>query len=363
MKKMSRKKSRQTMKLAYLAAISATLYTPFFANATSVTSQCNYTGSSFAYGGETMPGCPAGIAGSGTLTTTNGLRGGPGYYAGVRISGNPGVPQPIYIVKSTGAISCRWPTYSGSTPFFVPTGSVLNYELEWQKFLDNASSQISGLSLESCAIPYSVAGTASTQSFALPAVQQSAGCNVGTSVSFNTPPVFGKTGYSVYPSAPDTLAYNCYGGTTTMVSTNQWTAGNVETTGVGTTGWTADTKFSPNVHLYPSSTTAYQPGYSGDGLPATVTLYWDITASNGNPLNCYTSGWPGPDASGNPRSGSVAVNMYGSSSYNLTCYENGTLVSTASTYVAFVGAPPPPPPPPPPCCYGDGGGYYGDGGG
>lgn len=315
-------------------------------------------------GGETMPACPPASAGpTGSYTSTAGLRGGAsgsGYYPGIRISNVSSPAQPIYTIDGAGFTKCRWIDFTpgGQQPIFVPLAT----NEEWQAFINNVQSKVSGVVFQTCAIPYSTFGLAPTQSFPLPAAQQSAGCNIGTSISYNTPSEFGKTGVSKFPAGIESRAYNCYGGTTNMVSTNQWTAGNVDTSGAGTTGWIPDTKFSPNIYLRPASGTVYQPGYSGDGYPATATLYWDITASNSNPISCYTSGWPGPDASGNPRSGSVAVNMYGSSGFSLTCYENGTLVSTSNTYVSFVGAPPPPPPPPPPCCYGDGGGYYGGGG-
>lgn len=356
--KRAKRQSRQNT-VAYAAAISATLYCPFFANATSVTQECNYssTGSSFTVSGETMPACPVGVVGPGISTTTNALRGGPGYYPGIRIHSNPAQSLPIYMMDATSVVACRWLSYSSSPAFFVPMATTQEY----QAFLSVGPTKISGIGMQTCSVPYSIIpGMPSTQSFPLPSFLGSSSCNTGT-FTYNRPNVYGKTGVSVYPSTPDTIPFACRG-TTNMTSSMQWTAGNVEATGAATNGWTPTLGFSPDLALSPSASTVYQPGYAENGYPATVTLYWYINPnpSGSNNLTCYTN-FGGPDSAGNPRSGSVTVNLYGYSTYTLTCYEGSSLVSTTSTSVAFVGAPPTPPPPPPPCCYGDGGGYYGGG--
>ena len=316
--------------LAFLAA-AATLTCPFLANAQSIVSECNLSGGASG----NLSGC-AGNSTGGYLTSTTAVK-GTGICSGSDFCGvNSNTTSAVAPVDSWNV--CRWIDNTSGKEVFVP----LKTSIEWNNFLTNLPTFTTGgsISVTHCAVPYTVNGAPASSSVMPPF----AGC---TSITGNNPNVYGRTGTSLYPSpAVAGGSFTCHSGATSMMSLEQWQAGDVEGVPAGTSSWTNNYQYSPDMTLSPSSVVV------DEGTP--VTLYWSIAPYGGASVSCSVSpgGW-GPDGAGNPRSGSSVYVLPSTTVFTLSCTQSPSLTSVASTTVTGN-------PPPPPCCAGDGGG--GDGG-
>ncbi len=327
--------------IAFWAA-AATLTTPFFANAQSIVYECNLNGATSG----SLSGC-AGSSTGGYATSTTSVKGSGACTGADYCGANSNSNGPYAAVAPIEAWNvCRWvDNISTGKEVFVP----FKTSQEWNTFLTNVPTFPSGsIGISHCAVPYSniLHPSPSTTTF----TPTFGGC---TSITGNAPDLYGRTGVSLVPATPiPGASFTCHGGSTSMQSREQWIAGDVDATAAGVSSWNQNYQFSPDIILTPSAVVV------DEGTP--VTLSWQITQNtSAAPLSCSVSpgGW-GPDSSGLPLTGSSTVILASTTTFTLTCAQDG-LTSTATQSVT---GNPPPPPPPPPCCVGDGGGDGGVGG-
>ena len=341
MDKRSRKFS--TASLLYCVTFSASIYAAFPALAQSIPYECSLSGSASG----NLDGC-ANSLGGGFRTAATSLK-TDGSCVGSFCGAKSDVPSAVLPIEAWNV--CRWVDNTSSNSIFVPFKTAQ----EWQQFRDAAPGLMGGsVGLVHCAVPYADNSAPSALNITPPF----AGC---TDISVATPNVYGRTGVSLYPD-PSVAgpAFTCHAGATSMMSQVQWKAGDVESVGAGTLSWNTNFLYSPDMTL-----TADQVVIDYGN---TVNLSWVISPYvGGEAVACSVSpgGW-GPDAAGNPRSGTTGVALVATTTFTLTCTEGPSLTSVASV---TVNVNPPPPPPPPPgdgtCCSdgGDGGDGGGDGGG
>mgnify|MGYP003386363105 FL=1 len=314
--------------LVFLAA-AATLSSPFMANAQSIPYECNLSGTASG----SLSGC-AGSSVGGYLTSTSAVT-GTGLCTGSDYCGvNSNTSSAVAPVSAWNI--CRWLDNTSSQQAFVPFKTTT----EWTTFLANPPTFTGGgtINISHCAVPYTVNGAPATVTIMPPF----AGC---TSITGNNPNVYGRSGVSLYPHpAVAGPSFTCHGGATSMMSLAQWRAGDIESTAPGTSSWTNNYQYSPDILLTPGAVVV------DEGTP--VTLNWSITPHGGASVTCTVSpgGW-GPDSVGNPRIGSSTVTLAATTTFTISCTQSPSLTSVASTTV--VGNPPPPPPPPPCCTSGD----------
>lgn len=223
---------------------------------------------------------------------------------------------------------CRWVDNSDSSSLFIPFKTAQ----EWQDFRNAAPTLLNGhVNLVHCAVPYS--GNPQKVKVTPPF----GSC----SPIYVTPPnVYGRTGISLYPnpSVPGP-AFTCHNGNTQMMSQIQWKANDVEITGRDQS-WDKNFRYSPDMVLTSDSQVV------DSGAP--VTLTWSISPNSpGDTItNCTVSpgGW-GPNASGNPRSGSSVITPSGDEQpihFILSCTVNPNGLTSTSEVDVIVNPPLPP---------------------
>lgn len=311
---------------ALSATFCAVLVAPGFALGQTIPYECTLSGAAAG----NLSGC-ANNTGGGYLTSLTSLTSDATCGTGTFCGAKSDTATAILPVEAWNV--CRWVDNSSGQAIFVP----FKTSQEWKQFRDAAPGLLSGaVSLVHCAVPYSDNGAPSSMTVMPPF----AGC---TTINVNTPNVYGRTGTSLYPqpsvSGP---AFTCHAGLTTMMSQLQWKAGDIETSGAGVLSWNTNFLYSPDMVIGASSVAV------NSGNP--VTLSWYISPYVGtDSISCSVSpgGW-GPDASGNPRSGSSTLTFYDTTTFTLTCTAPPGLTSVASATVTIIPPPPPPPPPVPP---------------
>jgi hypothetical protein len=350
-----------TAGLLSCAAFSATFAAPFSAAAQSLSYECSLSGNYDSR--STLAGCVTDTTG-GFETSTNAVEGNKvypqycdsahPYFCGAQT--NLGLA--IEPIEAWG--TCRWVDNTSSTKFFVPFGR----DTEWigngtnQGFLTAAQAgTLPGIGATHCAVPYSDTINGNNTPATVTIMPPFAGC---TSISVNTPNVFGRTNTSLYPyPAAAGPGFTCHDGATSMTSDVQWKAGDSEkqqviagSTPSVTSSWNNALLYSPDMTL-----SAVPPsGYTG----TLVTLTWTITpfvASDTMTCSVSPGGW-GPDGTGAPNSGAsvIPVDGVGLHQFVLSCTDNVTSLQSIATANVTIISPPPPPPPP-------GGGGGGGGGG
>lgn len=342
---MGQKYNFKNARLWSYAAFCAALAAPYAASAQTVPYECTLSG--VASGN--LSGCSY-DTGGGLLTSTTSLTSNGNCTAGTYCGAKSDTEIAKLPIEAWNV--CRWvdnatfPTGSKES-IFVPFRSAQ----EWKQFRDAAPTLLGGKEgLVHCAVPYADNGAPSSMTITPPF----ASCS---SITVNTPNVYGRTGTSLYPN-PSVRGsdFSCHNGSTTMQSQIQWKAGDVETVSAGTLSWNTNFLYSPDMTL---TADAVNIDYG-----ASVRLDWNIVPYvSTDAITCSVSpaGW-GPDSTGHFRWGWSTVTLYDTTTFTLTCVEPPGLTSVASVTVNVN-------PPPPPCCStpgdggGDGGGGGGDGGG
>lgn len=333
MKKNSRHSSS---KAVMLWAAAATLYSPFFANAVGL--QCNLSGNASS----DFAGC-SGTSAGGYRTSDSAVK--ETGFVGAKLDTTDAV-APVHAWSV-----CRWVDKTTSRDVFIP----FRTSQEWTEFRNHLPAEVT---TNTCALAYSALGAPYANTTINPPF---AGC---TSITYPTPDVYGRTGISLYPPSYVALGQNltCHAGATAMMSAAQLKAGNVEDGGTSSpTGWDSNFAYSPDMTL------SVNPPAVDFGQPLTIT--WNIEPTGS--ISCSKSDtaphptpW-GPDASGNPRSGSTTISpFYDGATFNLSCTKvvSGLALTSSTSASASVYNVPPgwdpgcdcvPPPPP-----GDGGGPW-----
>ncbi len=172
--------------LAFWAA-AATLTSPFLANAQSIVYECNLSGAASG----NLSGC-AGSSTGGYLTSTTFVK-GTGLCSGVDYCGvNSNAATAVSPVEAWNI--CRWVDNTSSQEVFVPFKNIG----EWNAFLNNLPALPAGsINISHCAVPWSHTTYAAPNTTTF--TPDFGGC---TSLTGNTPNLYGRTGISLVPPSP-----------------------------------------------------------------------------------------------------------------------------------------------------------------
>ena len=238
---------------------------------------------------------------------------------------------------------CYWIDNHSTRNLFVP----FRTETEWSSFISSAQSgQLGNIVLTPCTPPSSDGSGTITIG---PPYDQ---CN---SATIHTPPVYGRYNSSIWPvpenTSPDTPAFTCHNGATSVQSLLQYNAGDPSASGDAQMLWTPDFIFSPDLNLTATDGISIGTSISVNSGEA-VALSW-TTGSDPNPLytsqtySCaatdslsayWSSPFQGVVATQASPNGAVVLTPPGTSVYTLTCTNSKALISKSTVTVNVSGA-------------------------